>query len=215
MTDSTHRQPHGQQPPKRERTRKRILDAAEEAIRENSNLHALDMEEVAARAGIARSGLYRYFPTKEDMLKTLITQRSAELRFGAQPLADNEDLARYLQRSLSMLVQFWRDRRAIYLTGLDLSDIDRDFNRQWNQELVDNWTSALVGVYEREVAAGRVTAPLADPWSTAEFLTMAVVSRLQSLYRETDRPEREELVLQAMLEVVFRSFGLRPPVPAA
>ncbi|RCV49391.1 TetR/AcrR family transcriptional regulator [Marinitenerispora sediminis] len=210
MIEPTH-QEQIEQPPKRERTRKRILDAAEEAIRDNSNLHALDMEEVAARAGIARSGLYRYFPTKEEMLKTLITQRSAELRFGAQPLGDNEDLARYLERTLNMLVQFWRHRRAIYLTGLDLSDMDREFHRRWNQELVDNWTSVLVDVYQRDVEAGRVTAPLADPWSTAEFLTMAVVSRLQSLYRDTDQPEREENVLRATLEVALRGFGLRPP----
>src|SRR5205085_3187052 len=54
-----------------------IMDAAEEVFIEKG-YHDASMDEIAARAGIAKGTLYQHFPGKEDLVFALF-ERSLEL----------------------------------------------------------------------------------------------------------------------------------------
>src|SRR5579884_763575 len=54
-----------------------IMDAAEEVFMEKG-YHDASMDEIAARAGIAKGTLYQHFPGKEDLVFALI-ERALEL----------------------------------------------------------------------------------------------------------------------------------------
>lgn len=61
-----------------------LLDAALELFAEKG-FAATRSEEVAARAGVAKGTLYLYYPSKEELLKAVISQRlSEEIAAGAE-----------------------------------------------------------------------------------------------------------------------------------
>lgn len=71
-------QPHG---PEYDAVRQRLVDAAEHLIR-NGGVGALRQDAVAARAGLARSSIYRYFDSKEALVTAAVVQST--LRIGAR-----------------------------------------------------------------------------------------------------------------------------------
>ncbi len=74
-------------PPRQRRKEARpqeLLDAALELFAEKG-FAATRSEEVAARAGVAKGTLYLYYPSKEELLKAVISQRlSSEIAAGAE-----------------------------------------------------------------------------------------------------------------------------------
>lgn len=65
--------------------RRRLVDATEELIREGG-VSVLRQDAVAARAGLARSSVYRYFDSKEELVIAAVVQ--ATLRIGSRIQAE-------------------------------------------------------------------------------------------------------------------------------
>ena len=83
VTESTWKaQPAG---PDYYAVRQRLVDAAEHLIREGG-VAALRQDAVAARAGLARSSVYRYFDSKADLVTAAVVQST--LRIGSRIQAD-------------------------------------------------------------------------------------------------------------------------------
>jgi AcrR family transcriptional regulator len=61
------------------RTRERILDGAMQAIARHG-LSKLGMRDVSESAGVSRGTLYRYFPTRDDLLQSLAAFESERFR---------------------------------------------------------------------------------------------------------------------------------------
>lgn len=53
--------------------RDKILKAAEQLVIQDG-VQTLTLEEVAARAGVSKGGLFYHFPTKEDLLKAMVAR---------------------------------------------------------------------------------------------------------------------------------------------
>jgi AcrR family transcriptional regulator len=62
MTDTTAQARHGR--PRSEKARRAILAAAIELLLERG-LHSMSMDDVAARAGVSKATIYRWWPSKE------------------------------------------------------------------------------------------------------------------------------------------------------
>jgi AcrR family transcriptional regulator len=62
-----------------ERTRERILDGAMRAIARHG-LTKLGMNDVSESAGVSRGTLYRYFPSREELLESLAEHESRRFR---------------------------------------------------------------------------------------------------------------------------------------
>lgn len=74
----------------RDYTRRRILDAATEALQEGQS-HEISAPDVAARASISERTLYRYFPTRAELIQAVWSHVTA--MFTATPFPDTpEDL---------------------------------------------------------------------------------------------------------------------------
>lgn len=56
-------------------TRDRILETATELFYEQG-VHAVGVNEIAARARASKLSLYRYFPSKEELVSAMLTERS-------------------------------------------------------------------------------------------------------------------------------------------
>ncbi|HEU4625459.1 MAG TPA: TetR/AcrR family transcriptional regulator [Steroidobacteraceae bacterium] len=69
----------GPRPAKTERTRERIQRAAAELFRENTPPELITFRAVAQRAGVAEMTVYRYFPTRTELLRGLWQQLDREM----------------------------------------------------------------------------------------------------------------------------------------
>jgi AcrR family transcriptional regulator len=115
-------------PPRRPKTRERILDAAFDVIAEEG-LSGFTMTEVERRVGLAvgTGSIYRHFPSKEALLKAAVEREVSrnrtvthEARSAAQQVPDP------LERSAKVYKQMLDDlRRFDRLFGLMLSQGDR------------------------------------------------------------------------------------------
>ena len=65
--------------PEYEVVKGRLVDAAEEIVREGG-VNALRLDSVAEAAGLHRSSVYRYFASKEELLTAVVIQASLRVR---------------------------------------------------------------------------------------------------------------------------------------
>jgi len=88
-----------------------ILQAASDALVEKG-YDAMSMEDIAGRVGISRAAIYLHFPSKEDLVLTLL-QRGIETsveRFDAllaQPISPRQKVRLLIERSYSGAAQPW------------------------------------------------------------------------------------------------------------
>jgi len=92
-----------------ERTRAKILDAGFSSI-ERFGLGKTTMSDVARAAGLARQTLYRYFPSKHDLIAALVLREDekliAEVRAAAEP---HPDLRPALEAAFGTCLRFFRN----------------------------------------------------------------------------------------------------------
>src|SRR3954471_22281949 len=73
--------------------RKLILDAAERSF-SRSGFHRTTMQDVAAEAGMSPGNLYRYFQSKDALVRGLCERDRAELASEFMAVRDSEDFLR-------------------------------------------------------------------------------------------------------------------------
>jgi TetR/AcrR family transcriptional regulator len=116
-----------------------LLDAALELFVEKG-FAATRAEEVALHAGVSKGTLYRYYPSKEDLLKAVISHNlSARIAEGADMAARFEGSAGALLRG--MLIDWWTqlyDSPAAGVFKLVITEV-RNF-----PEIAQHYASAVV-----------------------------------------------------------------------
>jgi TetR/AcrR family transcriptional repressor of mexJK operon len=110
------------------RKRRAILDAATEVFLKKSYL-GTNMDEIAARAGVAKQTVYKHFQTKEvlfiEIVSAVSNAASDSVHSDAPDLGDGGDLAEYLQayayRQLSVVLT----PRMMQLRRLVIGEVGR------------------------------------------------------------------------------------------
>ncbi len=85
-TDTSSRRPRRADA---ERNRAAIIEAATEVLAEQGS--AVDVREIAQRSGVGMGTLYRHFPTKEDLLGTVLDREFTSWAGAAREAADSTD----------------------------------------------------------------------------------------------------------------------------
>lgn len=113
----------------KEATRKAILDAAAELFR-SEGFEATTTRDIAEGAGVASGTLFNYFPTKEAVLATLVSDalsRRGKKRAEEQHASLEEALFAHAAESLRLLKPYRKHLRALLETALSpLSNGDGD-----------------------------------------------------------------------------------------
>jgi AcrR family transcriptional regulator len=136
------------------RNRAALLAAAEAAFAERGV--AASLEEIALIAGVGIGTLYRHFPTRQDLVESLIHDRSLDMiRLGAE-LLDADDAFAALETWLQALV-----KHAASFRGLAESMIDAACDSDTPGPLTDTCEQqqqAAAALVARAQAAGQVRA---------------------------------------------------------
>src|SRR5919108_3579221 len=109
----------------RSSTPERILHAAFEAIRD-FGLPRVTVEDVAQRAGLSRQTVYRYFPSKDELIIALVSREEEKLLDGVRAVfAAHEDLEQALKESMLFVLRYAREHPLLD-PDLRLGDLGAD-----------------------------------------------------------------------------------------
>lgn len=181
--------------PRSERSHRGVLEATVQLLAEEG-FRGLTVDAVAAKAGVARTTIYRWWPTKLELAR--------EAYFGLAmatpvPMADSTREAVVTQ--LRRLIELARDPIAARIGGdawveaLRNPELD-----QVRQRLVAAYRAPLRDILERAVARGELRADL-DYELTMDLLTGPIVLRALAT-RGPLEPELADHIAYAVLDGV-------------
>ena len=194
--------------PRRGRPRSRaanraILTATLELLVERG-FEGLTIEDVAARAGVAKTTLYRRWPSKSALVVAALAERQAEVA----PLVDSGDA----RRDFLAIVRAMQDPRArvfaerIGLRLMTAAEADPALFAALREHLMRTRIGPATEMVRQAQARGELRADV-DPWLMLELLAGAVWFHLEvtSRLRPTppDYPER-------LIELLWRGVGADP-----
>jgi AcrR family transcriptional regulator len=137
-----------------------ILDAALQIFAEKG-FAAARMEDIAARAGVTKGTIYLYFPSKEEVFKTLVRKHVGETLAGAAQQATSfkgtarEFLAAFFAAIAQMIIH--HGERAV-LPKIIISESGNfpELARFWRTEVIDKALGMLSGVIAKGIARGEL-----------------------------------------------------------
>jgi AcrR family transcriptional regulator len=119
---------------------------------------AARLEDVAARAGISKAALYRYFATKTDLFRAVVAQAISPRLDPMRVLAATEDLP--LEQALTMLLSIVAAAAEEAPVGgvakmvIGESRNFPDLARVWHEQVVSKALALLTAIVERAQARG-------------------------------------------------------------
>jgi AcrR family transcriptional regulator len=141
--------------PRSEKAREAILDAAGELLLERG-LSAVSMDTVAARAGVSKATIYRWWPTKETLAADALYHEWAEV----QPARDTGSLRGDLRSLLRPWVRL-ADRRPygrVVAALLTQVQTDRQFAQEYHARFVEPRRDQAREIFRRAIERGEISA---------------------------------------------------------
>ncbi|MEY9926191.1 AcrR family transcriptional regulator [Catenulispora sp. GP43] len=146
-----------------------LVTAAKELFAEQGS--DIPLDDVARRAGVGNATLYRYFPTRADLIVAVYADEVADLCMDGALLRAAEAPGEALFVWLDKFVVHVATKRALALAGTENSGERRT-------ELFDTWHNAMrtvaTDLYDQACQAGTVTPQV----SVEELLAMASAAAL-------------------------------------
>jgi len=156
-TDSTRAQ-QGRAPHRRdENARLAVLHAADDLLVERG-FGGVTIEGIAARAGVAKQTIYRWWPSKVDiLLDTLIDDASSQLA-----VPDTGPAVASTRRYLGDLAHFLTEEPAgkVLLALIGEAQHDQEMARTFHQRYLDPRREGERALLQRGIAAGELPAEL-------------------------------------------------------
>ncbi|MGC5165885.1 TetR/AcrR family transcriptional regulator [Luteimicrobium sp. DT211] len=152
MTDASPLRPGRR---RSEDSRRAILAAAVELVAEHG-YGPLTVEKIAARAGTGKQTIYRWWPTKADVvMEALVEKADLHIR-----VPDDGSLAADLRGFLEASVALGRASQvvAILRALMAESQLDEAFGRRFREVFIENRRAALRTVLDRAAARGELPA---------------------------------------------------------
>lgn len=186
----------------KEKTRRRVLQAAAKAIRLEGP-HRVGVAAVMAKAGLTHGGFYAHFESKDDLIASAIEQMFDELverlerTVREQP--PDKGLRAFIEHYLSIA------HRDAVATGCPIPVLApelRRIGRPARQRFSDGVTRITELVAAQLQALGR-----AEPETDASSMMAELVGAL-SLSRAESDPQRSEMILEGSRRALLSRLGL-------
>lgn len=141
---------------KSDEKRDEILAAAEQEFARR-DFHEVLMDDVAARAGVGKGTLYRYFPTKEELfLATVLRGLDESHGEFLSVFQEDEPLDTILERCVARMLTYFSGRAPLLTLLQRYEDrLPPDETAGWKRRR-DEAVAAIVAALDRAVAAGTV-----------------------------------------------------------
>jgi AcrR family transcriptional regulator len=183
-----------------------IMDAAEEVFIEKG-YHDASMDEIAARAGIAKGTLYQHFPGKEDLVFALFERSLGLFEQAVEQAAAAADLTARakLERILHYVYQDLRGVRTLLqlLSNVELRARLQE-KKVWLHDRLENSAGQLRKIIDDGKAEGTFNPTLSTGLMLSAFFG-ALMSNRQERLTVGEQLSDEELVTQ-IGHILFEGF---------
>lgn len=189
-----------------------ILDAALTVFAEKG-FAAARMEDIAARAGVTKGTIYLYFPSKEEVFKSLAREHvGAMLAAGIEQARNHEGSARaFLTMFFTVIGGMIRNNDSAVLPKIIIGESGNfpELARFWREEVIEKALQMLSGVIAKGIASGEIrdVPPEYVARTCMSAVLMCIIWRTVFLPVETE-PFDFQKFLSFHLDVVMR--GLVP-----
>jgi AcrR family transcriptional regulator len=184
-------------PKKGDRRRHAILDAVERLLRERS-IAELAVEDIAADAGISRSGFYFYFESKYAALGDTLSHVADDMVRAADDFfAGSDDPPEvYAPAAIRGVADLWHRHEALMAAIVEASHSDAGARALWD-DWIARWIDAIAERIEAERAAGR-----AGPGPDAREVGRALLLMNQAVLYGDGRRGASEAERETTVEVL-------------
>lgn len=160
------------------RTREGILDSAY-ALVSRMGMRKTTFEDIAAKAGVSRQTLYRYFGSKEELMASLMDRESERFLDALQRLApEDTDLEGALQVGLVFTFDYLATHPLLsWIYEHERDELLPHLTRDW-APILDVVRQFIQPFIESEVQAGRITperAAVAGDWVTRVSMSYMIL----------------------------------------
>jgi AcrR family transcriptional regulator len=193
---------------KSDEKRDEILAAAEQEFARRE-FHQVLMDDVAARAGVGKGTLYRYFPTKEELFLAMVL-RGLDESHGEFLRAFDDDttsLEAILETSVGHMLSYFRGREPLLALFQRYEDrLPQADTELWHQRR-DEAIAAIAGALDRAEKTGGIR----------DVDTRIAARMLLGMVRTAVFYPRPETTPQRMAHEIVNLFlnGVRRQAPAA
>ncbi|WP_041795278.1 TetR/AcrR family transcriptional regulator [Pararhodospirillum photometricum] len=192
-----------------------VLEAALETFA-RKGFSATRMDDVAARAGIAKGTIYLYYPSKEALFEAVVREYLVEniARAEAALAHPAPTHAERLRRAVGIMGQVILDPRRAALPKLVLADggMFPEIARFYRREVVGRGLGLLAGIVRAGIAAGEFR-PV-DPEAAVRLFVSPIL--ITALWQITFSPVEEhsmppETLLALHADLFLRGLCVSPP----
>jgi AcrR family transcriptional regulator len=192
-----------------QRTRRRLLDAAEETFAE-SGYHAASITRIVERAGVAQGTFYIYFRSKQEIFEQLVGDLNNRMREAMSKgvAAGSGDRLEAERRGFAAFFEFAAEHPALYRVIREAEFIAPEAMHRHYERVVEGYVRALTSA----MAAGEVEP--CDPTVLAWAL-IAVGQLVGMRWIVWDKAQQIPAdVFEECMVVVARMLGRSAPAPA-
>lgn len=133
-----------------QRTRQKVLDAAEEVFG-TSGYEAASIVDITRAAGIAQGTFYLYFPSKKAVFTELVGELGTKLRRTLAAAVDGVDDRLEVERAgLHAFLGFVREHRNLYRIIRQAEFVDEALYRDYYTKLAEGYRQGLAKAMSRQ-----------------------------------------------------------------
>lgn len=190
--------------PRSERARQAVLAAAAELLREKG-LRAMSIDEVAARAGVSKATIYRWWSDKDAVALDAFL---ADLEAHQGPLADTGSLRGDLLAGLRARVRMWTRDPALGRTQAGLmaeAQSDPELRAEYLAHVMGPLRREGRSLFARAAERGEIGAD-AEVGVALDLLYGALYHRLFSGHAPLD-----DHLVRSAVDIVLRGMRVREP----
>lgn len=190
-------------PRKGDRRRELLLETAEQLLDEMS-AESLTIDEVSARAGLSRSGVYFYFDSKWALIDTLIDARTDELLEQSMDHIATSPRA-VIEQFVATTLRAWRTHTALFRAAVERASHGGDVTAAWRASMTKT-SRAMVQVLTTfdEVDFSAV----GDLGTVAEMAGWMAERNFYMLFSREHTDDDEQRLAHALTEASLRIVGI-------
>jgi TetR/AcrR family transcriptional regulator, ethionamide resistance regulator len=196
---------------KGDRRRESILDNAEQIL-QRIPADRLTLDDVAARAGLSRSGVYFYFDSKWALIDALIELRSEEMLQRGLVDAEATDLAELMEQVVFASLWGWQHHGAVFSAAVERASHGGEAAQRW-QSIMKTFADAILEAVANDERGEAVEAAVGDVRSAVEILGWMVERNFYMLFSRKHTPAEERRLADALIAAGGRVMGIGPATP--
>jgi AcrR family transcriptional regulator len=191
-------------PAKGDRRRQAIVAAVEHLLHERT-IADLSVENIAAAAGISRSGFYFYFENKYAALGDALQDAADEMTRAADDFFTGSDgPAEYFAREVADVASLWRRHTDLMVAIVDAAHSDQGARTLWEAWL-ERFITAISERIETDRASGKAPPGPPAPRDLARILMLMNQAVFDDLARRRAGDEERDRTVGALNRVWLAS----------